>query len=187
MIRYLAHEEIDVAKWDAAIEASANGMVYAKSWYLDIVSPGWQALVQDDYKTVFPLTSRKKYGVSYLHQPFFTQQLGVFSKEEISTNKVDEFLHAIPSRFRLVEIQLNHANRIFKGGFSVSDRLTHHLDLHQSYEAIHKNYSDNLKRNLKRAQQNALTVSGNFEIKMLIDLFKSNRGSEVETLKGKTW
>ena len=56
MIKYLEHEEIDLKKWDATIDASPNGMVYAKSWYLDIVSPGWEGLVNEDYNAVFPLT-----------------------------------------------------------------------------------------------------------------------------------
>jgi hypothetical protein len=65
-----------------AIARSFNGIVYAYSWYLDIVSPGWDALVKDDYKSVMPLTWRKKYGIKYLYQPFFTQQLGVFSSDK---------------------------------------------------------------------------------------------------------
>ncbi len=185
MIRYLKHEEIDFVKWDAAVDTSANGMVYAKSWYLDIVSPGWDALTEDDYSAVFPLTWRKKYGIRYLHQPFFNQQLGVFSEEELTEERSDKFLFAIPNWFRLIEIQLNHANRISKNGFRISERLTHHLDLNQPYESILKNYSDNLKRNLKRAQQNSLSITNDFEIKSLIDLFKSNRGKELETLKEK--
>ena len=187
MIRYLKHDEIDFEKWNVSIDACANGMVYAKSWYLDIVSPGWDASVADDYFAVFPITWRKKYGISYLHQPFFTQQLGVFSKQKLSEVQIQNFLNAIPGKFKLIEIQLNHQNKISKSDFKISERVTHHLDLSQSYESIQKNYSDNLKRNLKRAQQNALTVTNEFEIESLIDLFKSNRGKEVETLKEKDY
>src|SRR2546430_12085732 len=36
------------------------------------------------------------------------------------------------------------------------NKLTHHLDLNQSYEKIYSLYSENLKRNLKRADKNKI-------------------------------
>ena len=187
MIRFLSHSEIDPEKWDAAIDASYNGMVYAKSWYLNIVSPGWQALVEDEYRIVFPLTSRKKFGLNYLHQPFFTQQLGVFAKEIVSPSLVEKFISAIPESFRLIEIQLNHENKISLQDIMISERLTHHLDLNRPYESILKDYSENLKRNLKRAHQNSLSLVNDFETGMLVDLFRTNRGKDIATLKEKDY
>lgn len=187
MIRYLRNSEIDPEKWDTAIDASYNGMVYAKSWYLDIVSPGWDALVENEYQAVFPLTSRKKYGISYLHQPFFTQQLGVFGRDILNTSSVEKFISAIPESFRLIEIQLNHENKISLKDFKISERLTHLLDLNRPYEIILKTYSENLKRNLKRAQQNSLSIVHDFETGLLIELFKSNRGKDIETLNEKDY
>jgi len=101
----------------------------------------------------------------------------------LTEKKTDEILAAIPGNFLLIEIQLNHGNKVENGSWKVSKRLTHHLDLQNSYEAIQKNYSDNLKRNLKKARQNDLVVSNEFKTRTLIELFKSNRGKEVETLK----
>ncbi len=45
MIRHLKNDEIEREKWDECIAAAFNGNVYGFSWYLDIVSPGWEALV----------------------------------------------------------------------------------------------------------------------------------------------
>jgi len=190
MIRYVEHDNINKNKWDAAIDASSNGIVYSKSWYLDIVSPGWNALIDEDYKSVFPLTSRKKFGISYLYQPFFTQQLGLFSVEDIATGNVEKFLDAIPGSYKLVEIQLNHSNKISnlnERNNSVTQRLTHHLNLGTPYEALQKNYSENLKRNLKRAMQNDLTITNDFSTEDLTALFRNNRGRGVETLKQKDY
>src|SRR5258708_27741454 len=97
-----------------------------------------------------PLTWRKKYGFHYLHQPFFTQQLGIFSIEKkIPDRTANEFLKAIPGRYRFIEIQLNSENYSGQNDFKVSERLTHHLELNQSYEKIYSGYSENLKRNIK--------------------------------------
>ena len=46
MIQYLEHNQIDKKKWDATVEECGN--IYAYSWYLDIVHPGWEALVEED-------------------------------------------------------------------------------------------------------------------------------------------
>ena len=48
MIKYLQHGEINKEKWDDCINLSPRGLVYALSWYLDAVHPGWEALVEND-------------------------------------------------------------------------------------------------------------------------------------------
>ena len=74
-IKFLSHNQINKEKWDAAIDEAINGIIYAKSWYLDIVSPDWTALILGDYEVIMPLTYRKKFGVKYLYKPFFAQYL----------------------------------------------------------------------------------------------------------------
>jgi hypothetical protein len=182
MIKHLQHSEIDKVLWDSTIDSSPNGMIYAKSWYLDLVSPKWKALIEEDYKTVLPLTCRRKYGFSYLYPPFFTQQLGVFSKEKITIETLNQFLNAIPEEFRFMEINLSHQNKV-SAEFKVSELLTHHLHLNQSYEQIVKGYSENLKRNLKKANQNNLWVTSDFNNETLIELFRKTKGQDVHTLK----
>jgi len=46
MIIYHKHHEIDRDRWDECIRKSFNGIIYAYSWYLDIVSPQWEALIE---------------------------------------------------------------------------------------------------------------------------------------------
>ena len=184
MIKYLRNSEIDKDKWDKCINRSPQGETYALSWYLDIVSPGWDALISDDYKIVFPLTKRKKFGFKYLHQPFFTQQLGLFSSQEVSEIDIENFLHTIPTQFRLIEIQLNAGNKISSvSGFKLSPRKTHLLNLSENIVTLRKNYSENLRRNLKKAMTTGFNVSENCEVKDIIKLFRNNRGKKVDNLK----
>jgi hypothetical protein len=181
MIRHFEHAAIDKKKWDEAICKSSNAMVYAYSWFLDVVSPGWNALIENDYACVFPLTWRKKYGYQYLYQPFFTQQLGVFSNDEhIETEK---FLHAIPSSYRLIEIQLNASNTCQAKDFKSSVRLTHHLDLSGSHAKIQSSYSENLKRNIKRAVNSEIKISKEKNAHAIIQLFRTTKGKEISQLK----
>src|SRR3972149_10763281 len=102
MIHYLKHNEIDKQKWDNCIDTCVNNIIYAYSWYLDIVCPDWNALVKNDYEYIMPLTAGKKYGIEYLYPPYFAQQLGVFSKEKISQEFVEEFLNSIPSDYKFM-------------------------------------------------------------------------------------
>ena len=186
MIKYLSNEQIDRRKWDEAIARSFNGIVYAYSWYLDIVSPKWDALVKDDYKSVMPLTWRKKYGITYLFQPFFTQQLGVFSTEKSGADLVQQFLEAIPEKFKFVEINLNTfnlSNSSNLSNFPIKKNSTHELDLIESYENLEKNYLQNLRRNLKKAASNNLHIAFNNQPKTVIKLFRENRGAVISKLK----
>ena len=74
MIVHLKHHQIDKTKWDNCIDVYPNGMVYAYSWYLDIMAPGWQALIDDDYKAIFPVTGFKRFGIQYIAIPIFLPQ-----------------------------------------------------------------------------------------------------------------
>src|SRR5688572_30496222 len=110
MISYLKHNEIDKKKWDRCIDGSINTLIYAYSWYLDIVSPHWEALVEDDYESVMPLTGNKKYGIHYLYPPYFAQQLGIFFKDKKTEDELEKFIYAIPPHYKFIEINLNTQN-----------------------------------------------------------------------------
>ena len=183
MIKHFRHRGIDKKKWDEAIANSANGMIYAYSWYLDIACPDWEALIENDYEFVMPLTKRKKYGVNYLFPPFFTQQLGVFSRNQISEEKLKEFLNLIPEGIKFIEINLNTQNTVFSGNFSVKQNLTYELDLSAAYEEMYKSYSDNAKRNLKKAEKNNLIFSNSIPADEVMKMFRQNRGKEISSLK----
>ncbi len=183
MIRYLKNEDIDKKKWDDCIRESFNGLVYACSWYLDIVAGEWEALVENDYKRVFPLTGAKKMGIYYLFQPPFTQQLGIFSKGVLSKQVVESFLNEIPAKYKLIEINLNSLNKTEEHSKFATPWLTHLLDLINSYEKTAAGYSKNLKRNLKKAEKAGVTVMKNIKPDEVIALFREDRGKSLKNIK----
>lgn len=187
MIRYLKYEEIDKNKWDECIKKSFNGNLYGYSWYLDIVAEHWEALVQDDYERVFPLTQGQKYGISYLYQPFFTQQLGIYSKNILSREIVSRFLESIPGKFKYMEILMNSYNKIDEDKYDVSPQINHELDLIKSYDNIYKSYSKNLKRNIKKAEKAGLTLDRNVRPENVVEIFRKNRGSKIKHLGEKDY
>jgi len=182
MITCLHHHEIDKTRWDDCIDHSVNGIIYGYSWYLDVVAPGWDALVGDDYRSVFPLVQRKKFGIRYLCQPVFTQQLGLFSRDLITPDEVDKFLFSIPAHFRFAEINLNTLNKADPSANRLVPLLNHELDLINTYDKIAGQYSENQKRNLKKARSQGLTVFRQVRPEEVVRLFRENRGSRLAGL-----
>ncbi|MDD2279871.1 MAG: hypothetical protein PHD06_05705 [Bacteroidales bacterium] len=181
-ITYVKRNDIDTAKWDSCIAHSVNGIVYGYSWYLDIVAENWDALIGDDYKAVFPLTYNTKFGISYLYQPFFTQQLGLFSLGLINHKLVGEFLDAIPPKFRFISISLNTFLKFDYPKAKVSQRVTYHLDLIEPYATISSRYSSNTKRNISKAvAYNVLVHKGLGALKLL----ELKKGNQMVPLKQK--
>jgi len=187
MISYLKHNEIDKQKWDSCIDNCTNNLIYTYSWYLDIVSPKWEALVEDDYKSVMPLTGNKKYGIHYLYPPYFAQQLGVFSKGKLTQTKVEEFLNAIPSHYKFIEISLNKHNTFDLPGFHIKRNTNIELSLNSSYESLRKHFSEDTKRNIKKAIKHEVYIKKNISPSSLISIFRKNTGKKISNLKGKNY
>ena len=179
MIKYLENRDIDYDKWDRCITESFNGNAYAMSWYLDLVFDSWSALVEDDYLRVMPLMITKKWGISYFYQPFFIQQLGVFSRSMLNPDVVEEFVNAIPERVKVININLNVFNRVYENKFEVKYNDNYELDLIGDYAKLFSAYSTNQKRNVRKAIKNNLSFSKSAKPESVIQLFRESKGTEI--------
>lgn len=182
-IRYLTNTEINTAKWDKCINHAINGNVYVYSWFLDIVCEGWEALVMGDYETVMPLTSGKKFGVHYLYQPMFTQQLGVFSSYKIDEQTVKVFFERIPAKYKYIDIQLNIFNHFKDENFKITERITYELDLIETYEKLFANFNQNTRRNLGKVLGNKVSISNGLAPNDLISFYRTHVGDKFQNLK----
>ena len=183
MITYLTHEQIDLRRWDDCIAQAPNGLVYAWSWYLDIVHPRWDALVEmegDKYLSVMPITHKRKYFINYLCQPFFVQQLGVFSLAPVTAETTQTFLKAIPEKYRLVEIRLNEKNPFETSWKGMGIHRNHLLDLYRDYNSLSFQYHENTQRNLKKSLKYDLQLVECVPIQKVIHLFRNDRGAMVK-------
>lgn len=182
-INYVKNELINKTLWDQCIKKSVNGLVYGYSWYLDIMADDWDALVQDDYESVFPLPFRTKFGISYIYQPFFTQQLGIFSSRNLTPELVEAFLNAIPPKFKLVEINLNMLNKPDPSRWNVVENINYELDLIEPFDNIYNQFSNNIKRNVEKAEEKGIKVSDTVNPHEVVQLFKDNRGRTLTKIK----
>jgi len=188
-IRYFTHSEIDKEKWDRCITQSSQELVYALSFYLDIVSPNWNAIIEEDeinYLAVMPLPEKSKYGITFLHQPLFCQQLGIFSEEkEILHKKTADFLSFILKKYNFVSHYHFNKKINFSDFLAHSTpyhsqlRHTHHLSLAVPYSTIYENYSADRKQNLKRAIKANLQIIESENIEPLIEMFEKNIAHKI--------
>jgi hypothetical protein len=144
---------LDVDSWDALIAASPAESIYPYSWYLDAAAGHWSALVSGEYQFVMPLIWKRKYGIRYLYQPTFCQQLGVYGREYVDPLLLNDFVKEMMKRFRFGVVNFNAKNLLGEGAaMTVDDRSNYILSLERPYEELSGRYSTNAKRNLKRAQ-----------------------------------
>ena len=160
-IKYIKHSDIDSEKWAQCIENAENSRIYANIWHLDRTAIVWDALVYGDYELVMPLPVRKKFGFSYVYQPLFCQQLGIFP--EPNAFIAAEFYKLLFDKFRYIDIHLNARNPSIqkKEELDFLPRHNYLLDLQYNYKSLVRSYSTNTKRNIAKADKNNLQyISG---------------------------
>ncbi|NQU88678.1 MAG: hypothetical protein HQ541_23290 [Mariniphaga sp.] len=156
-IRLIRNQEIDYNKWDECINKSLSGKLYARSWFLDLVAEGWEALVYEDYKFIMPLPVKSKWGIRYVSQPAYCQQAGIYPTPDIEIQK--QFAAQLKQEFRLINYQINVENDVVAfEGFQKTEKINYILHLNNSYENIFSNYLKHTKRNLKSCQRFNVSV-----------------------------
>ncbi|MDX2002453.1 MAG: hypothetical protein SFW35_08470 [Chitinophagales bacterium] len=176
--------DIDLKQWDTFIETYSD-LPYALSWYLDsTASNNWGALIAEDHKWVLPLPFHTKFGISYVYQPFFTQQLGLFASTGIV--EMERALAAIPKKFRLVDIYCNYTNAVVERN-QLAARTNLVLPLNKSYSELRSAFTENLKRNIKKATKAGLIFLETGDYKSAVDFFKLHVSNRIENLPDKAF
>jgi len=174
-IFYVKHADIDKEKWDQCIDNSANGLIYAYSYYLDIMSENWDALVMNDYEAIMPLTCNKKFGISYLRQPPFTQQLGIFGNFSIKNDLTEKFITEASKYFPFMEINFNYSNEYKKATATKCNLI---LPLNRPFFEIAESFRKDF---VKRVKRNNLIYNSSQHVEKAIQLFKENYSDRIHT------
>jgi hypothetical protein len=153
VIKHLTHQSIDMEQWDNAVDSSANGLVYARSWFLNVLAPGWEALVEEHYRFIFPVPVKRKYKLPYIVQPKLTQQLGIFSALPVNSKIIKAFIQKLPSYS--YELYLNEAN-VYKEA-EIQPNFV--LDLNKPYDQLSKSFTKNTRRNIDKATKSGIKVT----------------------------
>jgi hypothetical protein len=179
-ILILDNKNIDRTRWDGCVEEATNSLLYAQSFYLDAIAPKWQALIHNDYEWVLPLVSNKKFGIRYLYQPNFTQQLGVFFKKDAIV-PWNEIIARIQKNFPFCEVNWNYKTpvHLLPDGLHSEPATNFILDLSPPYESISANYNNDLKKNLKQSTKFVLEYKKGIDYEESIGLYIKHYGSRM--------
>ncbi len=185
-IKYLKHKIIDFDAWDACIKNAHNSRIYGYSGYLNAVADTqWDALILDDYQAVMPLPFRKKFGLHYVYQPRFAQQLGVYSQEKIN---VTEFIKNIPKKFIKTSQNLNSSNNLQH--IKTTEFTNFVLPLSDSYPNLYQNFDKNTRRNISKFHKTDIEIlkhedfekAVNFKVRHAKHDFDENAGEILKNV-----
>ncbi len=194
MIRYLRPAEVDRPQWDALLARAPNGLIYGLSWYLDIVSPGWAALVKEEagrYVAVLPLPVRTKWGLRYLRQPLFAQQLGLFYLAEPTAADWQQ-IGQLLRRFRFItQYAFNTGNAELLGAgqpaLAGAALTTYYLSLQPAYPQLLAGYKANRRWRLNQARRRGLHIEPSTDIDRLVQIFAENTAPKIYGVIGEAY
>lgn len=178
-ITYIKRNNIDVERYNACISNAKNNRIYAYAWYLDIVTDTWDVLVLGDYDVVMPLPYlhvKKLFFRKRIVQPIYCQQLGVFYSDDISHDLFDLFYKKFKTLNPLI-YSFNSDNSRYIS--SLKEKPNYELDINKPYDDIYRNYSNNLKRNLKKAKKYELGITNKIGVAEYIYLKSANKKHRI--------
>ena len=173
-IKFVAGKDIDKVKWNSCVHYAGNGNIFGYMWFLDFVGKQWDALVEGDYESVFPLVWREGFlGGKELYQPDLMREMGIYSINVLSQKRVSSFLNAIPDEYRLVRINLNERNQPPETvDFKVDYWTNHQLLLNKPYEILEENFSEALHDQLEAAEAAGLVTTTSIKPETIADFYR---------------
>ncbi len=171
-IKILPRKEINTNYWNETVALSSNSLLYAYTNYLDAMATNWHGLVIGNYKAVMPLPFKKKWGITYLYQPPFIQQLGLFG--DISDTRLEDVFAAIHSFAKYGDIFFNFQNGFVPMLQHAEQRTNFTINLQQDYVAINNKYKKDLRNNLKKAEKENLHYVADENTNEAITIFQKH-------------
>lgn len=185
-IRFVPGEEIDTLKWNSCVHYATNGNIYGYRWFLDGITRDWDALVEGDYESVFPLPWRKTlWRNKQLDHPDLIRELGIFSIHVLSGARVKAFLDAIPEECGRGTLHLNEMIRsVDHQGISWSEKDNYQILLANDYEEIAGNYTpQGLKLLSLAAEKHAYMPVSNLKPERIADYFLEQGKSSKQRIR----
>jgi hypothetical protein len=180
LIRYVKRKDIDVVKWDQCIDHATNGLIYAYSFYLDAVCDHWDALIFEDYTAVMPLPWRRKWGINYVYQPPFVQQLGVFGNH-LTEDLLIFFMQKAVHHFSFLHYNISVPIKVSQAIYF--QRSNFIIDLSSGYTTIYTSYTNECSKNIRKAESRNCVYSNNIKLDEVIQNFRNAYGALNNNLK----
>jgi hypothetical protein len=182
MVAKLSRTQIDAAAWDRLVEESVAYNPNAYSWYLDEVSPGWAAWVDQEedtgrYLAALPVPYVRKWGIRYVRQSPFCFQLGLMQVQP--QYPVDRLLAPFLEGERFIsEYYFDRILDPARIGTHTSIGLCANYVLNLQ-QANHQQYNQNRRRELKKFQESGVQLLAGAAPEVLLDLFYTHTSGKI--------
>ncbi len=154
-MQIIPRSKLNVTKYSNCLQTADNYRIYAECWYLDcLTNQQWDCLVYEDYQAIMPIPYKKYFGIKFVSQPIFVQQLGIFSNQ-LSQEIVDNFIIFF-KKYYIRSYSFNEENLQF---LNLKQKRTNYiLNLNSSYPKLYNSFNNNIKRNIKKFQKQNLQL-----------------------------
>ena len=180
MIHHLQRKQINEDRWNQLIESSEYTQVFFTTWYLDACYSDWSALVLDDYQAIFPIAENSKLGIKYIFQPIFNRYSGVITKDHLPQQIEEDFLNQLSQNSRYFDFCLHEQITRIPEAYKTEEKKYQQLDLRSPYAELEKSYSENLRRNLKKANKAGLQLNRRYSGHEVVKQFKIHQRAVSE-------
>jgi len=186
-INYLTSDTINRTEWDEWVRSAKNRRIYASSMFLDIFCPRWEALVMGEGEAFMPLTRNRKFGISYLYQPIFVQQLGLFFRDDACMDYFPLFIEKLSASYSFADIAMNEMNsdHCITNQCAKMDNFLLRLD--KPYESAAGKYSSNNRRNIIKSERLGTELRPGFRAADVVSLFTGYHGKLYPNIRRKNY
>lgn len=169
-IKLIRHADLDKTKWNSCVHYATRGNFYGYWWYLSNTVKEWDAIVEGDYETVFPLLPLDS---TLLTTPDTIRELGIYSINVLSIPRVKAILDAIPPAYQHYRFTLN-AGVNWPDDFFIKPATVynHQLLMDKEYEAIEENYAPTIQDQMDQARANRLILTSNLKPERVADFYR---------------
>ena len=193
-------------KYRLFLEKNKDIPVFYHDWWLDIVcgAENWELLIYEDkgatIKAIMPLFHSKLKILKSITNPLFTPYQGMllFPPEDMNSvtslysfeNKcIDKLATEIPDNIPYLQISFHPSFKnwypLYWKGFEQSTRYTYILNNIKDHDACYSNFSNSLKRQIKKASEHYSVVAVN-DPEMLTQLLNKSLQRQKIQLKNST-
>ncbi|NME71304.1 hypothetical protein [Flammeovirga aprica] len=165
-------KELDTKLWDDCIAHSPQSLLFAYSWYLDLVAPDWWGVVVEHngkYVWAMPFPIYDKMNFHFIKMPLFTPELGYFS----ALTNASSFL---PEAIRLIKEYVPYCIEYIGNnggdypGFEWGQDLK--IELSKGYENNISRFSKTKRKNVRQSIKRNNTPVLDQNIEGFLHLFR---------------
>ncbi len=186
-IKYLTNDTINRTEWDDWVRSAGNRRIYASSLFLDIFCPRWEALVMGEGEAFMPLTRNRKFGISYLYQPIFVQQLGLFFRDAGCADHLPLFIEKLSASYSFTDIAMNEMNNDQCRTMQCKVMHNYLLRLDKPYESAAGKYNSNTRRNIIKSERLGTELRPCFRPDDVVRLFTGHQGKLYPNIRRKNY